>query len=83
LPDLPVITMVTNFKKQKEYPTMMRAISHLQKEIDLCFLAVGSGLVFEDDTNKVINLINKLKLKNIKLLGFRENISEIFSVTDI
>jgi len=83
LPNLPIITMIANFKKQKDYPTMIKAIAHLQNEIDICFLAVGSGLVFEDETNKVLNLIKKLKLKNIKLLGFRKDIPEILSITDV
>ena len=83
LPNLPIITMIANFKKQKDYPTMIKAIAYLQKDIDIYFLAVGSGLEFEDETRKVKDLINKLNLKNIKLLGFRNDIPEILSITDI
>ncbi len=83
LPNLPIITMIANFKKQKDYPTMIKAIAYLQKDIDICFLAVGSGLEFEDETRKVKDLIDRLKLKNVKLLGFRNDIPEILSITDI
>ncbi len=83
LPNLPIVTMIANFKKQKDYPTMIKAIAYLKKDIKLCFLAVGSGLEFENETKKVKDLINKLNLKNVKLLGFRNNIPEILSITDI
>jgi len=83
LPDLPIITMVANFKKQKDYPTMIRALSYLQQDTEVYFLAVGCGLKFEDETERIEKLIRKLDLKNIKLMGFRDDIPEILSVTDI
>ena len=83
LPNLPIITMIANFKKQKDYPTMIKAIAYLQKDIDICFLAVGSGLEFEDEMNNIKDLVKKLKVKNVKFLGFRNDIPEILSITDI
>ena len=83
LPNLPIITMVANFKKQKDYPTMIKAITYLNNDIEVCFLALGKGLEFEDETKKVKRLIEKLNLNNVKLLGFRENIPEILSITDV
>jgi len=83
LPDLPIITMVANFKKQKDYPTMIKALAYLNKDIEVCFLALGKGLEFEDETKKVKRLIEKFNLNNVKLLGFREDIPEILSITDV
>ncbi len=83
LPNLPVITMVANFKKQKDYPTLIRALAHLQNKLDFSFLAVGSGLKFEDESEKVKNLIKSLKLKNARLLGFRDDVVNILSITDV
>ncbi|MFW9989149.1 MAG: glycosyltransferase [Candidatus Odinarchaeota archaeon] len=83
LPNIPIITMIANFKKQKDYPTMIKAIAHLQKDINVSFLAVGTGLKFEDETKQIKDLINSLNLKNFKLLGFRNDIPEILSITDI
>jgi len=83
LPNLPILTMVANFKKQKDYPTMIRAISEVQKKRDVIFLALGTGLKFENEMMKVQKLIKNLKLKNIYLLGFRDDVPEILAITDI
>lgn len=40
LPNLPIITMVANFKRQKDYPTMIKALAYLNKDIEVCFLAL-------------------------------------------
>lgn len=83
LPNLPIITMIANFKKQKDYPTMIRALALLKKDIDFCFLAVGTGLKFEDVTHKIKKLVKSFKLDNVKFLGFRDDIPEILAITDI
>ena len=83
LTNLPIITMIANFKKQKDYPTMIRALALLKKDVDFCFLAVGTGLKFEDETNKIKNLVKSFKLDNVKFLGFRDDIPEILAITDI
>lgn len=83
LPNIPIITMIANFKKQKDYPTMIKAIAHLQKEKDVYFLAVGTGLKFEDEKKKIELLIKQLNLKNVKFLGFRDDIPDILNITDI
>jgi glycosyltransferase involved in cell wall biosynthesis len=83
LPDLPIITTVANYRKQKDYPTLIKAIAYLQNDVDLYFLAVGSRIKYDDVKQRIKILIEELKLKNVKLLDFREDIPEILSVTDV
>ncbi|MFX1588696.1 MAG: glycosyltransferase, partial [Promethearchaeota archaeon] len=83
LPDLPIITTIANYRKQKDYPTLIRAIAYLQKEMDFYFLAIGSRIKYDDEKHRIQILIENLKLKNVKLLDFREDIPEILSVTDV
>ncbi len=83
LPDITIITMIANLRKQKDYPTMHRALKYLQQDHDFCFLSVGSGSIYENETYKIKKMIQKLKLKNVKLCGYREDIPNILTITDI
>lgn len=83
LPDMHILTMVAHLRKQKDYPTMIRTLAILQADLDVCFLICGYGSKFEDETQNIKNLINKLNVKNVKLLGFRDDIIDILSITDI
>ncbi len=78
-----VITMVAHLRKQKDYTTMIRTISLLQNEMDFIFLSIGSGTIFENETYKIKSLIKKLKINNIRLLGYRKDVPNILSITDI
>jgi len=78
-----IITMVAHLRKQKDYPTILRALSYLKKEIDFVFLSVGFGTKYEDDSEKIKKLTNKFDLKNVKFLGFRNDIPNILLITDI
>ncbi len=81
LSNLPVITMIAHNRKQKDYPTMISALNQLRKIKEFYFLAVGI------DTESLINVFKKqhydLSLNNIKLLGFRDDIPDILSITNI
>lgn len=81
--NLPILTMIAHLRKQKDYPTMIHALAYLQKEIEVNFLLCGYGNQFEDETQKIKQLIKDLNLKNVKLLGFREDIPDILAITDI
>ena len=83
LPNLPVICTVANFKIQKDYPTILRAINLIKNELDFTFLIVGKGLRFEDQEQVIKQLVNRYNLTNVKFLGFRNDIANILSVTDI
>ncbi|KKN07443.1 hypothetical protein LCGC14_1066920 [marine sediment metagenome] len=83
LPDLPIVTMIAHLRKQKDYPTMLEALNLLKNEIDINFLICGYGSIFEDETRKILSLIKKYNLWNVKLLGFRNDIPDILSLTDI
>lgn len=79
----PILTMVAHLRKQKDYPTMIKAIALLQNKMDFTFLSCGYGNKFEDETIKIKKLIKKLNLNNVKLLGFRNDVTEILALTDL
>lgn len=83
LSNLPLITMIAHFRKQKDYPTMISALAYLKKDIDFNFLSVGTKTTNENELYKVKRLVNKLDLHNIYFLGFRNDIPDILSITDI
>ena len=83
LPNLPIICTVANFKIQKDYPTILRAINLIKNELDFTFLIVGKGLRFENQEHVIKQLVNRYNLTNVKFLGFRNDIANILSVTDI
>jgi glycosyltransferase involved in cell wall biosynthesis len=83
LKNIPTITSVASLTKQKDYPTLIRAISFVQKQLDVNFLIVGKGTGYEDETNKIKNLIQRLGLKNVRILGYRQDIPNILAVSDV
>ena len=83
LSNLPIICTVANFKTQKDYPTIIKAISLIINECDHIYLVVGKGLRFEDQGDKIKQLVNHYNLTNVKFLGFRNDIANILSVTNI
>lgn len=84
LSDLPIISMIAHLRKQKDYPTMIKALNYLQEEMDFHFLAVGADTKNENIVEKVKQLIKKYNLENfVKLLGIRTDIPDILSITDI
>ena len=78
-----IISMVAHLRKQKDHPTALRAIKHLQKEFNICFLIIGVGNPFENEKIKIKSLINELELKNVKFLGFRDDIPNLLAITDV
>ncbi|GAI69320.1 unnamed protein product, partial [marine sediment metagenome] len=83
LSNLPILCTVANFKTQKDYPTIIKAISLIKNEFDFIYLVVGKGLRFEDQGDIIKQLVNHYNLTNIKFLGFRNDIANILSVTNI
>ena len=78
-----IITMVANLRKQKDYPTMLKAITLLRSKNDITFLSCGSGTIFEDESDTIMTYTKKLNLENVKFLGFRQDIPDILAITDI
>ncbi|MHA1252165.1 MAG: glycosyltransferase [Candidatus Helarchaeota archaeon] len=79
----PILTMVAHLRKQKDYPTMLKAIEIINKELQINFLICGYGHPFEDETRRIKHIIKDLDLKNVKMLGFRKDIQKILAITDI
>jgi len=84
LGSVPIITMVAHLRRQKDYPTMIMALSHLKKEMDFTFLAVGTDTRSEGVEHQVKTLIKQLNLAmNVKLLGIRDDVPDILELSDI
>lgn len=83
LSNLPILCTVANFKAQKDYPTIIKAISLIKNEFDFIYLVVGKGLRFEDQGDIIKQLVNHYNLTNVKFLGFRNDIPNILSITNI
>lgn len=83
LSNLPILCTVANFKAQKDYPTIIKAISLVKNEFDFIYLVVGKGLRFEDQGDIIKQLVNHYNLTNVKFLGFRNDIANILSITNI
>lgn len=73
-----VITYVAEISKRKRQTYLVKTLSKMDLT-DILVLLVGSG-----KTKRIEKLIKKYKLENnIKLLGFRSDISEILDITDL
>jgi len=84
LDDAPVISMIAHIRKQKDYPSVLKAIHLLAKKgLLVNFLLVGDNHIQEHETSKILKLISKLNLKNVKILGLRNDIPDILNITDI
>jgi len=83
LPHHPIVSTVANFKAQKDYPTIIKAINFLKNEIEFTYLIIGKGLRFEDQGHRIKQLVKQYNLNNVIFLGYRDDIANILSITDI
>lgn len=83
LPHHPIVSTVANFKAQKDYPTIIKAINFLKNEIEFTYLIIGKGLRFEDQGPRIKQLVKQYNLSNVIFLGYRDDIANILSITDI
>ncbi|MHA1194081.1 MAG: glycosyltransferase [Promethearchaeota archaeon] len=83
LPYHPIVSTVANFKAQKDYPTIIKAIHLLKNEIEFTYLIIGKGLRFEDQGHRIKQLIKHYNLNNVVFLGYRDDIANILSITNI
>lgn len=83
LKDSIILTVVANYRKQKDYPTIIKSLNYLKDYKNLVLLSCGTGTIFEDESPTIKLLIRKLKLKNVRLLGYRNDIPDILGITDI
>ena len=82
--EIPVISMIAHLRKQKDHETMIKALNFLKQRREFIFLMVGDYTPNLSVTLNVRKLIQKYHLKeNIKILGLRDDIPEILSITDI
>lgn len=76
--DTKLICMVGRFTKEKDQLTVIRAVSHLPKNVHL--ILVGEGPLKEQH----VDYVQKLSLKDrVHFLGFREDVHRILKTVDI
>ncbi len=83
LKNIPTLISVANLRKEKDYPTLIKSVKIAQKETDLNFLVVGGGTDYEDETKKIKSLVKRLNVKNVRFLGYRGDIPNLLSISDI
>ena len=72
-----IITMIGRFDKQKDQPTLIKAIRNLE---DISLLLVGDGVRREEYEK----LAKEYEVENkIKFLGIRSDVPKILAITDI
>jgi len=75
-----VIIHVSNFRKVKRVPDVIRAFDLVQKEVKSKLLLVGDG----PELTTACKLIDELGLDDkVLLLGKQENLAELYSISDL
>ena len=74
-----IITYIGRLVDSKGVSDLIRVFSEIEKDYDTELWIVGSG----PDESKLRELVHSLQIKNIKFLGFRTDIANILSMTNI
>jgi glycosyltransferase involved in cell wall biosynthesis len=74
-----VITYIGRLVESKGLSDLIHVFSEIEKYYDVKLLIVGKG----PDEYKFRQLVSLLKLNNVEFLGFRSDIANILSLTDI
>lgn len=73
-----LICMVGRFSEAKDQPTLIRAISNLQKEVHLVLVGEGPLMGKNEELAEELNISDR-----VHFLGFRKDISRILKTVDI
>lgn len=80
----PILIMVANPRKQKDYPTMLKAVSIVMKKKKVHLLAVGGGTKFQDKTNNFKKFAGSLGIEDyVHFLGYRDDVPKLLAISDI
>lgn len=78
--DEKVIIHVSNFRKVKHVPDVVKSFAYIRKEMPAKLLLVGDG----PEMNTIIQLVKTLNLENdVLFLGKQDNLSELYSISDL
>lgn len=78
--DEKVIIHVSNFRKVKHVPDVVKSFAYIRKEMPSKLLLVGDG----PEMNTIIQLVKSLNLENdVLFLGKQDNLSELYSISDL
>lgn len=76
--DAIILTSVGELNTNKNHQVILRAMSLLNNN-NLYYLIAGKG----DNEENLLNLAKKLNIQNLRLLGYRNDIPEIYNASDI
>lgn len=75
-----VITVIAELIKRKNHNQIIKAMSRIEDKSNIKVIFVGNGILLE----KIKKEIEEKNLnKNIKLLGYRTDVSKIISISDV
>ncbi|MGP4075303.1 N-acetyl-alpha-D-glucosaminyl L-malate synthase BshA [Halobacillus sp. K22] len=78
--DEKVVIHISNFRKVKRVPEVVRAFAKIAAEVPAKLLLVGDGPEYSD----VHQLVNDLELEGrVLFLGKQENVSDLLSISDL
>lgn len=79
-PDESVIIHISNFRKVKRVPDVIRTFQHITKQMPAKLLLVGDGPEYSDCRK----LVEELHLQDqVLFLGKQKNVSELLSISDL
>ncbi|MFV0502962.1 MAG: glycosyltransferase family 4 protein [Lachnospirales bacterium] len=73
------ITILARLEEVKGHKYVLECATKLKEYPDIKFLIAGTGT----EEEKLKEIINNLKLKNVNILGFVNNVEELLNATDI
>ncbi|MET1014984.1 MAG: N-acetyl-alpha-D-glucosaminyl L-malate synthase BshA [Paenisporosarcina sp.] len=79
-PDEKVVIHVSNFRKVKHVPDVVKSFAYIRKEMPAKLLLVGDG----PEMNHIFQLVKSLKLEqDVLFLGKQENLSELYAISNL
>lgn len=75
-----VITVIAELIKRKNHNQIIEAVSRIEEKSNVKIIFVGNGILFEEIKRKIKA---KNLNENIKLLGYRTDVSKIISISDV
>lgn len=78
--DEKVIIHVSNFRKVKHVPDVVKSFAYIRKEMPAKLLLVGDG----PEMNVIVQLVKSLNLEeDVLFLGKQDNLSELYAISDL
>jgi len=79
----PIILAVAHLRKQKDYPTLLRAFALLKKSHDAQLCIAGSATDYENEYHHLQQIIREESLSDVHFLGNRNDVPQLLKNADV